>query len=280
MPRPQSPNSVKKALRKIALTEKRLAANRANAQLSTGPRTPEGKARSAANAVKHGFAGATFAVIRPEDMREVDNLKADAVSVYRPANAQEMAAVERIALAQHQIFLAYRFESGLFTTAFDSAVDHEGRPITPMRPDMIEGNVAVTRAQNRNYALAEGVRRLARKSNIFSLMLRYQAQAERQYRLAVEELERLRALRDVLPNEPTLPTQPQEKPDLATFDDLNIRRHDGPCNPNPDSSGQSRNSQAPNPQSLSRPTAKSYEPGEDSNLIRTCIHRVPEAASG
>src|SRR5438128_428624 len=35
------------------LSEKRLAANRANAQHSTGPRTPQGKARSSQNAATH-----------------------------------------------------------------------------------------------------------------------------------------------------------------------------------------------------------------------------------
>ncbi len=36
------------------VSKKRLRANRANAQKSTGPRTPLGKLRSSRNAVKHG----------------------------------------------------------------------------------------------------------------------------------------------------------------------------------------------------------------------------------
>ena len=54
---------------------RRLAANRANAAKSTGPRTPEGKARSSQNARKHQFTGSTFAVVRLEDL-QFDRLKA------------------------------------------------------------------------------------------------------------------------------------------------------------------------------------------------------------
>src|SRR4051794_7266004 len=37
-------------------SERRLAANRANARLSTGPRSAEGKAASSGNALRHGLA--------------------------------------------------------------------------------------------------------------------------------------------------------------------------------------------------------------------------------
>ena len=41
--------------RPLALTHRRIEANRRNAVRSTGPRTPDGKARVARNVVKHGF---------------------------------------------------------------------------------------------------------------------------------------------------------------------------------------------------------------------------------
>src|SRR5215472_14948665 len=49
-----------------ATSQKRIEANRRNAQRSTGPRTPEGKNRSRFNGLKHGLT-ATVTVIPGED---------------------------------------------------------------------------------------------------------------------------------------------------------------------------------------------------------------------
>jgi hypothetical protein len=190
-------------------SEKQLNANRANAARSTGPRTPEGKARSAQNSRKHGFAGAVFGVVRLEELGAVSNLKADLVSVYHPVNAQELFAVERIALAQQALLRVARLEAGLFTCALDLAIDRNAdAPIRPMSNDLIE-DVDVTRAQNRNFALAEGFRQMVSQSDTWKLFLRYQAQTERLYRRAIEEFERLKALRAELPNEPVLEAEPE-----------------------------------------------------------------------
>jgi hypothetical protein len=43
----------------------------------------------------------------------------------------------------------------------------------PMTPDLVgDGDIEITRAQNRNYAFADGFHRLARKDNTFTLFLR------------------------------------------------------------------------------------------------------------
>ena len=200
------------------VSPQRLAANRANAAKSTGPRTPEGKARCSQNARKHVFTGSTFAVIRLEDIQEVGRLRDDLIALYQPVNSQELFALERVALAQHAILRGARLESGLFTTALDESYDNGGEPIRLLNPVILgDGDIAVTRAQNRNYLLGDGFHRLNRQANSFSLLLRYQAQAERHYRRAIEEFDRLKALREELPIEPI--TEPDPEPTKTTYPD-------------------------------------------------------------
>ncbi len=204
------------------ISEKRLAANRENAKKSTGPRTEEGKARSSKNAVKHGFRSSSFTVVRLEDLDEVEKLKADAVACYKPVNSQELVAVERIAMAQQQIFRGGRLDAGMFTSAMNDVLDRTNNPIIPMDPDMVgDGDIEITRQQNRNYCIAEGFRRIAKESNCIGLMLRYRAQAEREYRRAIEDFDRLKALRHEMPNEPNIGLDEPEPEDIVPIEELN-----------------------------------------------------------
>jgi hypothetical protein len=191
------------------VSPRRLAANRANAERSTGPRTPEGKARSAQNARKHGFRASTFAVVRFEELDEIARLKADLVAVYQPVNSQELFALERVALAQQALLRAARLEAGLFTAALNETCNPDGHAWIFMNRAVVGGDVEITRAQNRNFLLGAGFHQFARESNSWSLLLRYQAQAERLYRRAIEDFERLKKLRAELPNEAILPEEPE-----------------------------------------------------------------------
>jgi hypothetical protein len=194
---------------KTPISQKRLAANRANAVRSTGPRTAEGKTRSAQNARRHGFTAATFAVLRIEDVHELETLRAEAIHVYQPVNSEELFAVERMALCKLSIFRAARLEGGMFSDILNNSLnDNNITPFVSLDP-CLEANPKINQEQIRAFALANGFNRMMRGANGFSLLLRYQTLAERQYRRAVEEFERLKRLRPELPNEPI------EEPDLT-----------------------------------------------------------------
>jgi hypothetical protein len=175
------------------MTDSQFAANRANAANSTGPRTTDGKARSSQNARKHGFAAAAYTVPRLEDIEEVADLRDRAVAFYQPANPQELFAVERIAITEQAMNRAARLEAGTFTTCLNDVLNLRERPLMEMDPEMYGGGEP-GREQVKNYLLAEGFRRSVGASNVIHLCLRYSAQAERLYRRAVEDFDRIRAL--------------------------------------------------------------------------------------
>jgi hypothetical protein len=200
------------------VSPEQLAANRANAAKSTGPRSPEGKTRSARNARKHGFTASTFAVVSLEGLNEVADLKDDLVAFYQPVNSQELFAVERIALAQQALLRVARLEAGLFTACLNEVLDLRDGPMIVTDPDLV-CEIEVTRPQNRNFLLGEGFWRSVGKSNAWTLFLRYQAQTERLYRRAVEEFDRLKALPAEIPIKPI--SEPERHEPTCTLDETN-----------------------------------------------------------
>ncbi len=81
----------------MSTPEQRLAANRANALKSTGPKTKNGKAVACLNATQHGLLSARL-LLDDEDPAEFQRLSADLESTFKPVGAVELALVERIAI--------------------------------------------------------------------------------------------------------------------------------------------------------------------------------------
>jgi len=81
-----------------AVTPARLAANQANSQLSTGPRTPEGKAKSSLNAVKTALTGRTV-LLPTDDVAAYEDHIQIYVDEFQPVGPRESELVQ--ALADH-----------------------------------------------------------------------------------------------------------------------------------------------------------------------------------
>lgn len=81
----------------MSTTEQRLAANRANALQSTGPRTTDGKAIASRNATRHGLLSAKL-FLEDEDPEVFHALCADLTRSLNPVGALEFTLVERIAV--------------------------------------------------------------------------------------------------------------------------------------------------------------------------------------
>jgi hypothetical protein len=134
-------------------SEAQLAANRTNSQLSTGPKTVEGKQAVALNNFRHGLAGA-FHFLAWEKPSEFDNLLSGLRAEHNPQTPTQQILVER--MAQHE-WLRQRAQT-LQHICFDEAgfVSHD-------------------------------------KEKQFALYLRYQTTHERSFHKCLSELLKLRA---------------------------------------------------------------------------------------
>jgi hypothetical protein len=77
-------------------TDRQIAANRLNAQRSTGPRTSEGKAISSQNARRHGILSEQ-STSSNEDANLFDDLLDSLVGEFAPSKPLEILLVERLA---------------------------------------------------------------------------------------------------------------------------------------------------------------------------------------
>jgi hypothetical protein len=90
--------------------------NRANAQLSTGPRTCEGKLASSRNATKHGLASGQI-IIPGEDPEAFEALLNDFLEEHQPATSTEQVLIHEMAQSQWLTQRAIRLQNGCFTQA-------------------------------------------------------------------------------------------------------------------------------------------------------------------
>ena len=99
----------------------RVTANQQNAQRSTGPRTAEGKARSRANAVKHGLAGVGIAV-PTEDASAVEERFLELQVELAPASLEASLLIRQVALNSVRLDRAALHESATISLAVRHAM--------------------------------------------------------------------------------------------------------------------------------------------------------------
>jgi len=101
-------------------SQPQLDANRRNARLSTGPKTPEGKAASSRNALKHGLL-ARDAVLLEEDTPAFLQLLATFQAEHQPVGPLEEFLVCQMAAAEWRLARVTRIETGLIATRLEQS---------------------------------------------------------------------------------------------------------------------------------------------------------------
>jgi len=128
-------------------TPAQIAANIANAQASTGPRTAEGKATSSQNGVKLGLF-ATRDFVRPEEQRAYADLSAELLRDLAPVGVLERNLVDEIRRAMWRLRRCGDVEANLILRLDD----HRGYVFDPMEAvdpaaEKIQRSVDRARAQ-------------------------------------------------------------------------------------------------------------------------------------
>jgi hypothetical protein len=95
-------------------SEAQIAANMRNAEKSTGPRTEQGKAKVAGNALRHGLRAQTLTAFDERDGDFVAFHEAQRAA-FEPVGDVEEQLVERIALCAWRLRRVYRVEAEMFT---------------------------------------------------------------------------------------------------------------------------------------------------------------------
>jgi hypothetical protein len=98
----------------VPVSDARAEASRKNGAKSRGPKTPEGKARSSPNALKHGMRAEKYVVLPEEDAGEFADLQAALIEELAPVGALQTVLARRVAVAAWRLARADRIEVELF----------------------------------------------------------------------------------------------------------------------------------------------------------------------
>jgi hypothetical protein len=170
---------------KRPISARQLAANRRNAQKSTGPRTPAGRETVSLNAVKHGLCG-NFGLLPGEDAIAYAARCRALIAELAPATPTEFNLAQTIANDLWRLDRASAIEINMFALGRiedDSDPDHD--------PDMQQ-------------ALA-GARTFMNHTGKFALLSLYEQRLNRSVHKSFVELRRLQAERaKAIVSKPTL----------------------------------------------------------------------------
>ncbi len=95
------------------ISQKQLEANRRNAQLSTGPKSPEGKAAVRLNPLRHGLR-ARATLLPPENSEDFHQLCDDLEAEWQPQTRTEQLLLEQMAVSQWLLMRFALSEAGVF----------------------------------------------------------------------------------------------------------------------------------------------------------------------
>ncbi len=183
------------------ISEKQRAASRRNGARSRGPKTADGKARSALNAFKHGHYAKLTCVTRGEDSGAFRAYLASAVRRFAPVDDLENHLVESIAAIDWRLTRLAAIE----TNAFDIEVRNH-------LPGLVAGGARVTELDRTTLGALSLVDRSRLPRYILDAESRLVTQRASLMRQLVVLQEKFRTSQDTLPLLDSTPLDPDLSP--------------------------------------------------------------------
>jgi hypothetical protein len=130
-------------------------ANRKNALVATGPRTPAGKQRASQNALRHGLRAAA-PVLPGESPEEWEEHRAGVLEGLRPEGALEGCLAERVALALWRLRRAAAYETAVTAAGLEEVAEDVRAPGARGYRDHDDLEEALEKADKKRQALDAG----------------------------------------------------------------------------------------------------------------------------
>lgn len=177
-------------------TNAQITANQRNCQLSTGPTSPDGKAKSSLNAVKTGLTGRT--VLLPGDDAAAYEAHLTGFSTrYQPVGDEEQHLVQSLADTEWRLLRIPALEFGIYAVGRLELADLFPEEDAAVRSQLIEAKIfLVYQRQLNNLSIQESRLRRQRKKDTVALReLQEKRAPERKARLTEAALDYIAAVR-------------------------------------------------------------------------------------
>ena len=150
-------------------TQAQLAANRANAQLSTGPSSETGRAKSSLNAVKTGLTGRTV-LLPGDDAALYEAHISKFVSYYQPSSDEERNLVQLLADTDWRLMRIPALEMGIYALGRLEFAELFSKEDEAVRDQLIQAKIfLVYQRQLNNLSIQENRLRRQREKDIAAL---------------------------------------------------------------------------------------------------------------
>src|SRR5215471_5251363 len=175
------------------VTEAQFEANRANAQHSTGPRTPHGKSRTRLNGLRHGLTSQT--VVMPHEDRGIYNQHCAAMLAdLKPEGPLESQLAQSIADDQWRLNRARAVEENIYALGIAASGPPEIQVSYDMRAAFVQAQSFLDHAQQLQLLTLYESRIHRNMQRNLALLKQLQAERKEAYDKALEEAQLLAQL--------------------------------------------------------------------------------------